>query len=97
VLAALQDAEDSLSRFAHRRDSVASAARQLAAAQRAAALTEQRFAQGTVSRIDALEAERQQVVARSNLAAASAALTADFIAVHKALGLGWAPAAAAAS
>ncbi|MDB5697501.1 MAG: transporter [Alphaproteobacteria bacterium] len=93
VLAALQDAEDSLSRFAHRRDSVASAARQLAAAGRAAALTEQRFAQGTASRIDALEAERQQVVARSSLAAASAALTADFIAVHKALGLGWAPTA----
>jgi len=97
VLAALQDAEDALSRFAHRRDSVASAARQLAAAERAAALTEQRVAQGTVSRIDELEAERQQVVARSNLAAASAALTADFIAVHKALGLGWAPPASAAS
>jgi len=89
VLAALQDAEDSLSRFGHRRETVANAARQLATAERVAGLTGQRFAAGTATRIDALDAQGRQIEAQANLTAASAALTADFIAVHKALGLGW--------
>jgi len=36
-----------------------------------------------------LDAERQQLAAEQNLAQAQAALTGDFIALHKALGLGW--------
>jgi outer membrane protein, multidrug efflux system len=40
-----------------------------------------------------LDTERQLLTADENLAAARAALTTDFIALQKALGLGWPDAA----
>lgn len=89
VLAALQDAEDSLSRFGHRREEVAAAARIKASADRAALLTEQRFRAGTATMIDALDAERQRLSAEQNLAGTTAALTGDYVALQKSLGLGW--------
>jgi len=46
-------------------------------------------AAGTASLIDVLDSERQQLSAEQNLAQAQAALTNDFIALQKALGLGW--------
>jgi NodT family efflux transporter outer membrane factor (OMF) lipoprotein len=95
VLRALQDAEDALARFGARRQTVASLARVKASADRAAALTEQRSRAGTTTLIDWLDAERQRIAAEQNLAAAAAALTIDFVALQKALGLGWAPSAAA--
>lgn len=94
VLRALQDAEDSLSRFGHRRQSVASLVRVRASAVRAAELTQQRYRAGTARLSDALDAERQRVSAEQNLAQATAALTADYVALQKALGLGWEPVAA---
>jgi NodT family efflux transporter outer membrane factor (OMF) lipoprotein len=90
VLSALQDAEDSLSRFGHRRETVASLVRVRASATRAATLMQQRYAGGTATLIDALDAERQRVAAEQNLADAVAALTNDYVAIQKALGLGWA-------
>jgi outer membrane protein TolC len=42
--------------------------------------------------IDALDAERQRVAAEQSLAATAAALSNDYIALQKALGLGWSPA-----
>lgn len=89
VLAALRDAEDALSRFGHQRETVAALARVKASADRAADLMRQRQRGGTATLIDALDAERQRVLAEQNLAAASASLTTDFIGLQKALGLGW--------
>lgn len=91
VLTALQDAEDALSRFGARRQTVASAARSKATAERTAALMRRRYAGGTVTLIDTLDAERQAVAADQSLSQATAAMTADYVALQKALGLGWAP------
>jgi len=98
VLAALRDAEDSLSRFRYRRITVATLARAKASADRALDLSRQRYAAGTATLIDLLDAERQQIEAEQSLSIAQAGLTGDFVAIQKALGLGWqAPPAPAAS
>lgn len=89
VLGALRDAEDALSRFRQRRTTVATIARAKASADQAAVLTAARQRAGTASLIDVLDTERQQLTAEQNLAQAQAALTNDFIALQKALGLGW--------
>ena len=89
VLNALRDSEDALSRFGARRLSVASAARSKASADRTAALTRQRFDAGTATRIQLLDAERQSLSAAQALTQGTAAMTADYIALQKALGLGW--------
>ncbi len=89
VLTALQDAEDALSRFGNRRKTVASLARAKMSADRAATLTDQRFRSGTVTLIDVLDAERQRVSAEQQLSIATAGLTGDYVALQKALGLGW--------
>jgi multidrug efflux system outer membrane protein len=94
VLDALRDAEDALSRFRQRRTTVATVARAKAAAERAAMLTRARQQGGTANMIDVLDTERQLLAAAQNLAEAEAGLTTDFIALQKALGLGWVEAAA---
>ncbi len=91
VLGALRDAEDALSRFGHRRETVASLMRSKASADRAATLMQQRFQAGTATLIDTLDAERSRVAADQNLSAGIAGLTGDFVALQKALGLGWSP------
>ena len=91
MLGALRDAEDSLSRFGRRRETVASLMRSKASADRAAGLMHQRFRAGTATLIDTLDAERQRVAAEQNLSAGLAALTGDYVSLQKALGLGWAP------
>jgi outer membrane protein TolC len=72
---------------------VATVARARAAAAQAATLTQARRRAGTASLIDVLDTERQLLAADQNLASARAALTSDFIALQKALGLGWTAAA----
>jgi NodT family efflux transporter outer membrane factor (OMF) lipoprotein len=89
VLKALQDAEDSLSRFGHRRATVARWQGVKASADRASVLVQQRYKAGTISLIDALDSERTRIAVEQNLAAATAALTNDFVALQKSLGLGW--------
>jgi NodT family efflux transporter outer membrane factor (OMF) lipoprotein len=89
VLAALRDAEDALSRFRQRRVTVATRARTQALAARAAHLTLERQRAGTATLIDQLDAERTRISTEQDLAVAKAALTGDFIALHKSLGLGW--------
>ena len=91
VLAALRDANDSLSRFRARRISVATLARAKASADAAAELSRERYAAGTTTLIDLLDTQRQQIEAEQNLSIATAGLTGDFVAIQKALGLGWAP------
>lgn len=89
VLGALQDAETSLSRFGHQRETVAALAQVAASAERSARLMRQRYDAGAASLSDTLDAERQALEAERNLAAATAALTGSFVAVQKSLGLGW--------
>ncbi|WP_230483880.1 efflux transporter outer membrane subunit [Sphingomonas sp. Leaf21] len=89
VLAALRDAEDSLSRFRARRNTVATLARAKASADRSAALMQQRYRAGAATLIDTLDAERQRVAADQSLSQAVAGLTNDYVALQKALGLGW--------
>ena len=52
---------------------------------------EQRYKAGTTTLIDLLDTQRQQVAAEQSLSIAEAGLTGDFVAIQKALGLGWAP------
>jgi len=89
VLTALRDAEDALARFRARRVTVATLARAKASADTAAELSQQRYAAGTSTLIDLLDARRQQVTAAQSLSAAEAGLTGDYITLQKALGLGW--------
>jgi NodT family efflux transporter outer membrane factor (OMF) lipoprotein len=89
VLAALRDAEGSLSRFRYRRIEVATLTRAKVSADEAARLSTQRYTAGTSSLIDLLDAQRQQIAAEQNLSVAQAGLTSDFIAIQKSLGLGW--------
>ncbi|WP_150294022.1 efflux transporter outer membrane subunit [Sphingobium estronivorans] len=89
VLNALRDSEDALARFGAQRLEVASAARSKASADRSAALMRQRFEAGTATRIQLLDAERQGIAAAQTLSQGKAAMTADYIALQKALGLGW--------
>jgi outer membrane protein TolC len=89
VLAALQDAEASLSRFGHQRQSLAALARAEASANRAADLISRRYQGGTASLIDVLDAQRQQILARQALAEGQARLTNNYVALQKSLGLGW--------
>jgi NodT family efflux transporter outer membrane factor (OMF) lipoprotein len=89
VLAALRDAEDALSQFRNRRGTVATLARAEASAEEVVALSRQRYAAGTLTLIDLLDAQRQQLEAAQNLSIAEAGLTGDFVTIQKALGLGW--------
>jgi outer membrane protein TolC len=59
------------------------------AAAHLAGLQATRAAGGTLSRADALSADRQALRAQLGTVTARARLTGDFIAVEKALGLGW--------
>lgn len=89
VLAALQDAETALSRFASTRAQLGRLARAEASATRAATLNRERVTAGTSSLIDQLDIERQRISASIAVAQAKAQLSQSYIAVNKALGLGW--------
>ena len=89
VLDGLRDAEDALSRFGSTRAQLAQLLRAEATARRADALNRQRVAAGTASLIDQLDVERQLLAARIASTEARAQLTQSYIAVNKALGLGW--------
>jgi outer membrane protein TolC len=89
VTGALQDAENSLTRFGGQRITLAKAIEQHDSAVHIAALQDQRAKGGTLSRADAQSAQRQALRAELATLSATAQLTTDFIAVEKALGLGW--------
>ena len=91
VLGALQDAETSLTRFGGQRIAYGKAIDSENQAARTASLQMQRADAGTIGRSDALTAQRQRLQAEVGTVWARAELTTDFIAVEKALGLGWAP------
>ena len=89
VLGALQDAENSLSRFAQQRRTVAALAQIEQSATRAAELNRQRYGAGVISLAQLNAAEVERLMAEANLQQAMAALTASYIAIQKSLGLGW--------
>jgi len=89
VLSALQDAEGALSRFGHQREYVLKLQEARGASDRSWTLAQQRQRAGTLSVIDALDVERQRVQIEQQQAQAQASMTNDYIAVQKALGLGW--------
>ncbi|HEX7858370.1 MAG TPA: efflux transporter outer membrane subunit [Sphingobium sp.] len=91
VLTALQDAENSLTRFGAQRIAYARALDARDRAAHSAGLQAQRAAAGTAGRSDALSARRQQLQAELTAASARADLSTAFVAVEKALGLGWTP------
>lgn len=89
VLAALQDAEASLSRFGAQRVAFGKALDAESRARKNVDLQQQRLVAGTIGRPDRLDAERQALQLAMASASSRAELTSGFIAVEKALGLGW--------
>lgn len=89
VLTALDDAEGALTRFGSQRIALGKAIEQSDAAAHLADLQAMRATGGTLSQADALSASRQALRAQLGTVTAQARLTSDFIAVEKALGLGW--------
>jgi len=93
VLAALQDAERALARFAQQRTNLAAHAQIKFQADGAADLHQQRFDAGAISRWELNRSLRDKDQADSNLMRAKADLTLAWIALQKSLGLGWQDAA----
>jgi NodT family efflux transporter outer membrane factor (OMF) lipoprotein len=89
VLAALQDANNALSRYGHQRESVARLAQIEASADRSADLMRQRYGAGVSSLIDLLDTQRVQFSAQQNLVQGRAELLKDFVSLQKSFGLGW--------
>jgi NodT family efflux transporter outer membrane factor (OMF) lipoprotein len=89
VLAALQDANNALSRYGHQRESVARLQQIEASADRSATLMHQRYGAGASSLIDLLDTQRTQFSAQQNLVEGRADLLKDFVSLQKSLGLGW--------
>lgn len=89
VLAALQDAEASLARFGAQRIAFGKALDAEGRARKNVDLQQQRLNAGTIGRPDRLDSERQALQLSMAAASTRAELTTQFIAVEKALGLGW--------
>lgn len=89
VLAALQDANNALSRYGHQRESVTRLQKIETSADRSATLMRQRYGAGASSMIDLLDTQRVQFSAQQNLVEGQANLLKDFVSLQKSLGLGW--------
>ncbi|HUA80779.1 MAG TPA: efflux transporter outer membrane subunit [Dyella sp.] len=89
VLAALQDANNALSRYGHQRESVTRLQKIEDSAGRSSTLMHQRYDAGASSLIDLLDTERSQFNAQQNLVQGRAELLKDFVSLQKSLGLGW--------
>lgn len=92
VLSALTDAENSLTRFGSDRIELAKVLDAEGQAAKVVRLQQQRARAGTIGESDALNAERQRLQVSMAALNARSELTSDYIAVQKALGLGWAEA-----
>lgn len=92
VLAALADAEGSLSAFEKRRASVARLATASTEAAKATELAAQMTGAGTLSVIDQLDIQRAQLQIDLALSQGRTELATAYIGLNKSLGLGWSPA-----
>ena len=89
VLAALRDAEASLTRFGAARTALGQSVQAADHAEKITGLQNQRAEAGTIARGDALEARRQAIDARLGENDRRADTTLAFVALVKSLGLGW--------
>jgi NodT family efflux transporter outer membrane factor (OMF) lipoprotein len=89
VLEALQDANAGLSRYGHQREHLARLEAVQHSAERAAGLTQQRYAAGVSTLIDLLDTQRTQFSAQQDVVAGQTELLKDFVLIQKSLGLGW--------
>jgi len=89
VLGALRDAEGALNRYGEARQALGMQARTLASAHSGADLTQQAYRAGRSSVLDAIAAEGQRLAAESALIQAQAELTIRYVALQKALAMGW--------
>ncbi|MCW0447819.1 efflux transporter outer membrane subunit [Xanthomonas sacchari] len=88
VLGALEDTENALTAYAHEQARLAIVAEQTQAAQRAEALAQIRYREGSEDFLTLLDAQRTQLTAEAALADAEAAVNIGVVRVYKALG-GW--------
>jgi len=89
VLTALREVEDALGGFRAARANVASQARAEASAAKMKELAQQRFELGAAPRTHLIDAELAHAAAQDALVLAKSTLTARFVTLQKALGLGW--------
>jgi NodT family efflux transporter outer membrane factor (OMF) lipoprotein len=89
VLAALREVEDALGNFRSARANTASQARAEASTAKMEELARQRFELGAAPRTHLIDAELAHAAAQDALVRAKSTLTAEFVTLQKALGLGW--------
>ena len=89
VLGALRDVEDALANFRAARETAASLARAEASAAKIEQLAQQRYDLGASSQPELIDAQLAHNAAQQALIRAKGALTMEFVALQKALGLGW--------
>ncbi len=89
VLSALQDANDSLSRFTSAQQTAVERSLAVSADERAALIARQRFARGTATELDVLTADRALAQDRDQSVQARSTLMQNYAALQKSLGLGW--------
>jgi outer membrane protein, multidrug efflux system len=89
VLGALQDAEDSLSRYSTEEEHRASLQRTLDAAQSSLAIAKAQYAAGLVPYLNVLSSDSAEQRARDQLTASDAQIDQDLASLFKALGGGW--------
>ena len=89
VLTALQDANDSLSRFASAQQTAVERYLAVDADERATVIARQRFARGTATQIDVLNADRTLAQDRDQSVQARSTLMQNYASLQKSLGLGW--------
>lgn len=89
VLAALQDVEDSLARYADEKQHESALAEAERAAVSSEAIARQQYANGLVTFVNVLTTETTLLSARDQLIQSRQALAQDLAALYKALGGGW--------
>ena len=89
VLRALEDVDNALVGFNQQRERVQHLVTQADQSRRASALAKARYDAGAADYLELLDAERTQLVAEDQLAAAEAGVNLQAIALYKALGGGW--------
>ncbi|QGZ63454.1 efflux transporter outer membrane subunit [Paraburkholderia acidisoli] len=89
VLAALQDANASLSRYGYQREHLVTLQKVQTSAERSATLMRQRYRAGASSLVDLLDTQRAEFVAQQDVVSGQAELLKDFVSLQKSLGLGW--------
>ncbi len=89
VIAALHEASDALVTLTAEQRRHARLVAATTASRRALDLARVQYAAGTIDFLHVLDAERSQLAAEQSLAASTAAVSTDYVALYKALGGGW--------